>query len=319
MDSDVHIVRAILRQNEFLLRRHLVLSKTVLDNLRTTGLITDVTRRKILLEPAHKQVPVLLGCLENKGIPSLRKFLEVLRNTGHGWMVEHILDTDISMGGGKGRSTDDIGYRDRHQPTFTRPHPQIADYFSKRTRLDVARPDNRKSVTAGLGYQPDAGMSLGSLLKAREPVDMPETATRGIINARTLFADPMAGGVYPSQPGLLPGLPAYANHPVHYPRSREEIPITLYGLNQAFSDQDQKNQQALSVLQQEEVAIRQLMQQNARDQGNVRRKQAAVQDIVHRLKDIHNRAKDVYEPSPNPNIGRYRLAQLNQIPWSIDN
>lgn len=72
------------------------------------------------------------------------------------------------------------------------------------------------------------------------------------------------------------------------------------------------------MLRQEEVAIRQLMEQNARDQGIIRRKQTAVQDIAARLRDIDSRAKIVYEPSPDPNIGRYRLAQLNRIPWSMN-
>ncbi|CAL1544606.1 unnamed protein product [Lymnaea stagnalis] len=311
MESDVAIVRAILRQNEFLLRRHLVLSKTVLDNLKSNGLITDVTRRKILLEPAHKQVPVLIGCLENRGITSLKKFLEVLRSTGHGWIVDHILDTDVSAGAGRGKSMDDIGHR--YRASHTRQQNLANDYFSnRRNKYDLQRSDNRKSLTAYSGGY-ENGMSLGSLLKAREPVDEPELAARGTIHARTLLADSMTMA---GQAGRLPGLPSH--HPVPFPRVREEIPLTLYGLNQAFSDQDQHNQQAMSVLRQEEIAIRQLMEQNARDQGNVRRKQAAVQDIVGRLKEIHNRAKDVYEPSPHPNIGRYRLAQLNQIPWSID-
>ncbi|KAH9509445.1 hypothetical protein Btru_045905 [Bulinus truncatus] len=316
MDSEVYIVRAILRQNEFLLRRHLILSRTVLDKLKANSLITDVTRRKILLEPAHKQVKVLINSLENRGIQSLRKFMQVLKETGHGWIAEQLLDTDVTLGG-KGRSTDDISYRDRHHLNYTRPHPQTTDYFSnRRDRADTVRGDNRKSFTTGLSLsdRPENGLSLAALLKLREPAEEPEAAARGVIHARTLFTDPIAQG-YPPQPATLPN---YSRPAVAFPRSREEIPLTLYGLNQAFSDQDQKNQQALSVLRQEEVAIRQLMEQNMRDQGNVRRKQAAVQDIVGRLKDIHNRAKDVYEPSPHPNIGRYRLAQLNQIPWSID-
>ncbi|KAK6962852.1 hypothetical protein BgiMline_032971 [Biomphalaria glabrata] len=315
MDSEVQIVRAILRQNEFFLRRHLILSKTVLDKLKDNNLITDISRRKILLEPAHRQVPVLINCLENRGIQSLRKFLDVLRETGHGWIVEQLLDTDISLGG-KARSKDDIGYRDRHQPTYSRPNAQTTDYFStKRTRFETLREDNRRSLTAGQ----ESGLSLSTLLKLREPVDEAEAVPRGVIHARTMLADPIAQG-YPPHPALLPGLglPQYTQPPVMFPRSKDEIPMTLFGLNQAFSDQDQKNQQALSVLRQEEVAIKQLMEQNLRDQGNVRRKQAAVHDIVNRLKDIHNRAKDVYEPSPQPNISRYRLAQLNQIPWSID-
>ena len=44
--------------------------------------------------PAYKQVPLLLESLENRGLPSLRKFLEVLKETGHSYLVETILDTE---------------------------------------------------------------------------------------------------------------------------------------------------------------------------------------------------------------------------------
>ncbi|RUS80326.1 hypothetical protein EGW08_011927 [Elysia chlorotica] len=187
MQVECYMVRAILRQNEFLLRRHLVLSSTVLDKMRASGVITDVLRRRIVGAPAVRQVEILLESLEDRGLHSLQKFLEVLKSTGHSWMVDVILDTDVAAAG------------------------------------------------------------------------------------------------------------------------------------QTFAEQESQNQQALSVLRQEAVAIRQLLEQNARDEANVRRKQAAVSDITSRLRDIHHRAREVCQPAPHPNIGRYRLAQLNQIPWSIDN
>lgn len=72
------------------------------------------------------------------------------------------------------------------------------------------------------------------------------------------------------------------------------------------------------VLRQEEMAIKQLMEQNARDQQKVRRKQYTMTDLSKKLADINSKATEMYEPAPHPHIGRYRLAQLNQIPWSVD-
>lgn len=46
---EASIVREILKKNEDVLKRHLILSKTVLDKLHSNGLITDVIRRKILV------------------------------------------------------------------------------------------------------------------------------------------------------------------------------------------------------------------------------------------------------------------------------
>ena len=87
---------------------------------------------------------------------------------------------------------------------------------------------------------------------------------------------------------------------------------------QVFNHQQKETEQAMVVLRQEEMAIKQLMEQNARDQQKVRRKQYTMSDLSKKLADINARASEMYEPAPHPHIGRYRLAQLNQIPWSVD-
>ena len=93
-------------------------------------------------------------------------------------------------------------------------------------------------------------------------------------------------------------------------------PFCFY--RQVFNHQQKESEQAMVVLRQEEMAIKQLMEQNARDQQKVRRKQYTMSDLSKKLADINARASEMYEPAPHPHIGRYRLAQLNQIPWSVD-
>ncbi|XP_012942302.1 uncharacterized protein LOC101848063 [Aplysia californica] len=319
MATEVGVVRAILRQKEFLLRRHLVLSRTVLDQLKENGILTEFVRRKIALEPVHKQVPVLLSALENRGLASFRKFLDVLRQTGHSWLVEQLLDTDVTM---KRFSFDDIAHRKDEDSRYTRPHARTSGgggVTGRRRGLDSYF---RQTVTAGVpsvggvDRLSGEGTTLASLLKAKEPPD-PQTEPRGIIHARPFITeqgyDPHFG------PRMPAGYTQGGQTILPFPRGTEDISRTLYGLNQAFADQEQKHQHAMSVLRQEETAIRQLMEQNARNQGQVRQKMGVVKDISDRLRDINVRATDVYKPSPNPNIGQYRLNQLNQIPWSIDN
>ena len=46
---EARIVNEILGKNEHLLKRHLVLSKTVLEKLSQNGLLTEVIRKKILV------------------------------------------------------------------------------------------------------------------------------------------------------------------------------------------------------------------------------------------------------------------------------
>ena len=59
---DTRIVREILKKNEQFLRRHLVLSRTVLDKLHQQGLIADITRRKIMV----RVVVIFLGILNKR-------------------------------------------------------------------------------------------------------------------------------------------------------------------------------------------------------------------------------------------------------------
>ncbi|KAK3752521.1 hypothetical protein RRG08_032811 [Elysia crispata] len=323
MQVECYMVRAILRQNEFLLRRHLVLSSTVLEKMRASGVITDVLRRRIVGAPAVRQVEILLESLEDRGLHSLQKFLEVLKSTGHSWMVDVILDTDVAAAGQPERAVDDSQYHpDRTNPgnSYTRPTATIfpGSVTSPKRRAVTFDPASVLKNGGGRG----GGMSLADILKAREvkeETEDPTLAPRGVIHARTMLTDPtvMRQPVMMSAPGLMPFNTRYQQLPPMYD-SKEEIPMTLYNLNETFAEQESQNQQALCVLRQEAVAIRQLLDQNARDEANVRRKQAAVNDITSRLRDIHHRAREVCQPAPHPNIGRYRLAQLNQIPWSID-
>nr|KAG5694662.1 hypothetical protein BaRGS_003940 [Batillaria attramentaria] len=297
------IVNEILKRNEQFLRRHLVLSKTVLDKLHNQGLITDIIRRKILMYPAHKQVPLLLESLQNRGLPSLRKFLEVLRDTGHRYLADTILDTEAIP-------VSDV------RPDTTYARKSARDYsVPLRQTHTVHSPVRGRDGGAG------GVVSLAHLFRMRQDR---EAEPRGEIVPRTLLADPVAVGYAGGAGGggggggldWTPG--GGSQYRSHYAARREDIPATLYSLGQVFTHQQKDNEQALVVLRQEEMAIKQLMEQNARDQQKVRRKQYAIDDMNKRLKDINARASDMYEPAPHPNIGRYRLAQLNQIPWSVD-
>jgi hypothetical protein len=47
------IVQEVIYQNEAFLRRHLVLSSTVVDKLQDKGVITDVTKRTMMVSMVH--------------------------------------------------------------------------------------------------------------------------------------------------------------------------------------------------------------------------------------------------------------------------
>lgn len=288
------IVNEILKKNEQFLRRHLVLSKTVLDKLHSQGLITEIIRRKILMYPAHKQVPLLLESLENRGLPSLRKFIEVLRDTGHRYLADTILDTEAIP-------VNDV------RPDTT--------YAHQSTRHNYSVPARHTHTVHSPVRGHHGAVSIAHLLQMRQDKEM---APRGEIIPRTVLTDPVAIGYQGGVGGGAYDWTGSQPHRAQYASRREDIPGTLYSLGQVFNSQLKENEQALVVLRQEEMAIKQLMEQNARDQQKVRRKQYTIDDMSKRLKDMNARASDMYEPAPHPNMGRYRLAQLNQIPWSVD-
>ncbi|KAL8567202.1 hypothetical protein ACOMHN_046612 [Nucella lapillus] len=294
------IVSEILKKNEPFLSRHLVLSRTVLDKLHQHGLLADYMRRKILLHPADRQVELLIRTMENRGLASLRKLLEVLKDTGHGYLVDVILDTDAIP-------VTDI------RPDTSKPAR------SGREHYDAVRPT--RSVHAQRGPGPLA--SLNTILRMRK--EQEQTTTRGALLPRTLLSDSVVHGYSGGSPGraVLPGDygvgPSYHQQPsAAHVSSKDVVPSTLYNLGKMFNHQQKENEQALVVLRQEEMAIKQLMEQNARDQQKVRRKQFSMSDLSKRLADINARANEIYEPAPDPNMTRYRLAQLSQIPWSVD-
>ncbi|XP_025079172.1 uncharacterized protein LOC112555150 [Pomacea canaliculata] len=292
---EASIVREILKKNEDFLKRHLILSKTVLDKLHSNGLITDVIRRKILVYPGYKQVPLLLESMDYQGLHSLRKFIGVLRETGHRYLADLILDTEA------------IPVADLR--------PGTASYSGSSFTDDMGLTRPTRTVHSPVrGHK--AVVSLGQLLRQREERDV---APRGAVVPRTLLSHPLTSAPYAvTDDAAYTWAPRAPRAQTHVVSRKEDIPSTLYGLGQVFTAQLQDNEQAMKVLRQEEMAIKQLLEQNARDQQKVRRKQYAIDDINKRLKDIGARASDMYDPAPDPNIGRYRLAQLNQIPWSVD-
>ena len=44
--------------------------------------------------PTHRQVPLLLECMQGQGLASLRKLLGVLKDTGHSYLADTLLDTE---------------------------------------------------------------------------------------------------------------------------------------------------------------------------------------------------------------------------------
>ena len=88
--------------------------------------------------PAHKQVPLLLESLENRGLPSLRKFLEVLKETGHSYLVETILDTEAIPVSDVRPETTQSRSGESQPPNRRRPYPSATSGRRPRSHGQVS-------------------------------------------------------------------------------------------------------------------------------------------------------------------------------------
>ncbi|KAL4220373.1 hypothetical protein ACF0H5_020778 [Mactra antiquata] len=95
MEFDV--VKAILSKKEDFLRRHMVLSTSVIEKLRQYEVIGKYTMDQMMINIGNtdKQLTHLFVCLRTRGLPAFNGFLKVLRVTFHGWLADDLLDTTI--------------------------------------------------------------------------------------------------------------------------------------------------------------------------------------------------------------------------------
>ncbi|XP_067670192.1 uncharacterized protein [Haliotis asinina] len=364
------IVSNVLQKNTDFLSRHLVLSPTVLEKLWENGLISEYFKRQLAFKDTDEQVPCLIESLSGRDLLTFRKFLAVLRETGHGWLVdvllrsqalsyEEIASTDGEAGQGDFRQGSGlVGERSRlHGMTPEHARMRLTSAHLRGRGGDVgggyggAELGLRGMERGGLGgggYQGSGigvggydrsglggrelnGLGLGggrlaigndcgydksrlSLLQKRTP----PTNLGSILDDRR----GVSSGKYRGQvsPGAL--LSDVMRDPLRGPAidmggvSYGDIPGALLNLHDHFRNQSDTNEQNLTILKREEMAIRELLDQNNREQVKVKRNQSALTDIGRRLEEINARTNEVYDPNVHSQISRYRLAQLNQIPWS---
>ncbi|XP_071086013.1 uncharacterized protein [Haliotis cracherodii] len=377
------IVSNVLQKNSDFLSRHLVLSPTVLEKLQENGLISEYVKRQLAFKDTDEQVPCLIESFSDRGLLTFRKFLAVLRETGHGWLVDVLLrsqalsyeeiastdgqagQVDFRQGSGlvgersrlhgmtpeharmrltsahlRGRGGDvgggygDVGLGLRgvergglgdegyHGTGFGSGGYERSGLVgggfersgSGRERGGFVLGGGRLAIgdrTSGCGYDrsqfsllqnktPPA--NLGSVLSDSRRV-VGSGRFRGQVAPGALFSDGMRDP--PRGPPLdMAGV------------STGDIPGALLNLHDHFRNQSDTNEQNLTILKREEIAIKELLDQNNREQVKVRRNQGALTDIGRRLEEINVRTNEVYDPNVHNQISRYRLTQLNQIPWS---
>lgn len=98
------------------------------------------------------------------------------------------------------------------------------------------------------------------------------------------------------------------------PTQIAEIPGQVEHLHHVFEDRRQQNSDTLSILKQEEHAIKTILEENVSEQHHLNKNQQAIHDISRRLQSIHHEAGQLLKPAPNDVMVRNRLDYLHDVP-----
>ncbi|CAG2214706.1 unnamed protein product [Mytilus edulis] len=255
------IVNAVIDKNEGFLKRHMVLSSSIVGKLRTTGVLNDMANVKMKGESNESQVHILLCVLRRSGMRVFRKFIEVLRTSMDSWVADVILDTNVAETAFMGKKytlIDHIKKEDYYEDNASTDYkaldvipysiPQISDkYASKRTI------SNLSEKMAAIKSMNSRGYGLSSSNQLQRMTTM-------------------------------------------------------------FDSERQTQEAALAVLRQEENAIRELLDQNIKEQTQIRRNQKSLYEIDKKLKQISMETSQLSSPLPRSNRARERLMHIQRMP-----
>lgn len=91
----------------------------------------------------------------------------------------------------------------------------------------------------------------------------------------------------------------------------------LKSIEQAFERESASTDQSMTLLKQEELTIRTLLQQNVQEQQELVHKKEVLSDLEQKLKEINIRANNMYT-EPTEELSRARIRHLKRIPHRYD-
>ncbi|XP_062598358.1 uncharacterized protein LOC134259769 [Saccostrea cucullata] len=269
MSLENRIIHGVLDNHEGFLRRHLVLTPTVIEELRRRVIITSSTKDRMAKVSPDAQITLLIDILRRRGIRTLAKFLRILKESLDGWIADKILSTDLRVLN-KYTLTDDRTLTDFiirvcGPPTpETKPEPPI------------------KQTT-----EPAAGRFTINNQIQRPPKQPRNEHEGGMIY------------FFPTPPTQIAEVPGQVQH-----------------LHHVFEERNHQISNTLSVLKQEEQAIKDILEKNVSEQRHLNKNQMAIHDISRRLQSIHHEAGQLLKSAPNDDIVRKRLHHLHEVPWN---
>lgn len=215
-------------------------------------------------------------------MPTFRIFLEVLRDTFHGWIADELLDSQIN-----------ISETSLLQKTV--PVRSLIENRKEANIRDPKPPPFVKHITTP--YIPEA--------------PYPYYQPGCIVAPNTFLVNSPSGMIH-----------AYRAHESRHNRRGRASPITqvpenLRELQKTFDHETATARKSLAALKQEEVTIKALLQQNLRHQQDMLTKQEALTEVRTKIKQINDTTSQILKPEVNVSQTRKRLSALQRVPWDV--
>lgn len=225
---------------------------------------------------------LLIVCLKARGLETFRKFLDVLRATFHGWIADDILEEYVDV---------------KETSLVRRETVPVKDIINNSKSRDDKSRD-----------------------KSHPPYLKPNSAPH--------YSTPM---YYFYHPGFFPHpnsswvrSAGSARLDLRHRYSRRDsispiaqVPENLRELQRTLDNEATIARKSLTVLRQEEVTIKALLQQNMREQQDTLAKQEALINANKKIKEISDSTSKIFKPEMVVQQTRKRISALQRVPWNI--
>lgn len=232
---------------------------------------------------------LLVACLKARGLPTFRRFLDVLRDTFHGWIADDILESHIDV---------------TNTSILNRSSVSVKDLITK----DDDPIPRDKNITRDLKSQPYHSQKMPPFY------------------APTMYQYYSPGLLFPAHGGWISSPDVarrFAKSAYEYSRNRgrespvSQVPENLRDLQKTFQSEAASARKYLTVLRQEEVTIKALLQQNMRQQQEMLKKQEALTEATSKIKQINDSTSIIFKPEADLKQTRKRLSALQRVPWNV--
>ncbi|OWF39215.1 uncharacterized protein LOC110465306 [Mizuhopecten yessoensis] len=276
-------VKLVIDRNWEFLRRHLVVTVTMIDRLYEAGIINDYTRHSLIKQTDQAQIATLLGVLRSRSMEVFRKFVTILKLCNDGWIADSLLNTPIQEAWGKGLSR-------THGMVKT-----MREYVDLPISMDISRLADayvaKTDVLPGLQHRREVDLLTDkyatTALTRPYRSDMQLSTYRPYVPAppARVSSPYLSSHILPTE-YHLPLRKSLSYYDKYASDDLERVPRHVEEVHRAFVSQRLGADKAMAVLKREEIDMKTALETNVRDQAKLYHNQRLLSEIDHRLKQV---------------------------------